>query len=154
MRASGRQQHARVEVRRGEARAELLERLRGVAGEDALDDTDLVKGVPNPDASSKPGFGLLVMRAREPEGQVFGFSPSVERAPRRLGRGALSLVERNGARLAVRFRSSPSLVLAGLDDVGQALARRSAFLETKVREGFRIETHTDSHAMNSGGRPA
>jgi hypothetical protein len=33
----------RVEVRRVKARAELLECLRGVAGEDVLDDTDLAR---------------------------------------------------------------------------------------------------------------
>ena len=34
-----------------------------------------------------------------------------------------------------------------IDPLGQRKNALSTFLETKVREGFRIETHTDTHAI-------
>jgi hypothetical protein len=34
-----------------------------------------------------------------------------------------------------------------IDPLGQRMNALDAFLETKVAEGFRIETHTDTHAI-------
>jgi hypothetical protein len=41
-----------------------------------------------------------------------------------------------------------------IDPSGQRKSELDAFLETKVREGCRIETHTDTHAIiiEGGGR--
>jgi hypothetical protein len=36
-----------------------------------------------------------------------------------------------------------------IDPLGQRKDALDAFLEPKVREGFRIETHTDTHAISS-----
>jgi hypothetical protein len=38
-----------------------------------------------------------------------------------------------------------------IDPLGQRKNALDAFLETKVGEGFRIETHTDTHAIIVGG---
>jgi hypothetical protein len=38
-----------------------------------------------------------------------------------------------------------------IDPHGQRKDALDAFLETKVGEGFRIETHTDTHAIIVGG---
>ena len=38
-----------------------------------------------------------------------------------------------------------------IDPSGQRNRALDAFLETKVREGWRIETHTDTHAIIIGG---
>jgi hypothetical protein len=38
-----------------------------------------------------------------------------------------------------------------IDPLGQRKNAPDAFLETKVAEGFRIETHTDTHAIIVGG---
>jgi hypothetical protein len=42
-------------------------------------------------------------------------------------------------------------VAGAIDPHGQRKDALDAFLETKVREGFRIETHTDTHAIIVGG---
>lgn len=39
-----------------------------------------------------------------------------------------------------------------VDPLGQRKRALAAFLETKVAEGFRIETHTDTHAIVVQGR--
>ena len=46
------------------------------------------------------------------------------------------------------------LVMAGeIDPFGQRKNALDAFLEAKVGEGFRVETHTDTHAIIvAGGR--
>ncbi len=38
-----------------------------------------------------------------------------------------------------------------IDPTGQRKKALDAFLETKVGEGFRIETHTDTHAIVAAG---
>jgi hypothetical protein len=45
-------------------------------------------------------------------------------------------------------------IAGAIDPSGQRKSRLDAFLETKVREGCRIETHTDTHAIiiEGGGR--
>ena len=52
---------------------------------------------------------------------------------------------------ASRFRGGPTRkerAMAGaIDPLGQRKNALDAFLETKVAEGFRIETHTDTHAI-------
>ena len=40
-----------------------------------------------------------------------------------------------------------------IDPHGQRKDALDAFLETKVREGFRVETHTDTHAIIAAGAP-
>jgi hypothetical protein len=40
-----------------------------------------------------------------------------------------------------------------IDPLGQRKNALDAFLETKVGEGFRIETHTDTHAIIVAGGP-
>lgn len=39
-----------------------------------------------------------------------------------------------------------------IDPSGHRKAALDAFLEAKVREGFRVETHTDTHAIVVAGR--
>jgi hypothetical protein len=50
--------------------------------------------------------------------------------------------------------SKEGAIAGAIDPSGQRKSKLDAFLETKVREGFRIETHTDTHAIiiESGGR--
>jgi hypothetical protein len=65
-----------------------------------------------------------------------------------LSRGAPGVVGRPA-------RPNPKETVAGaIDPSGQRKSGLDAFLETKVREGCRIETHTDTHAIivEGGGR--
>jgi hypothetical protein len=42
-------------------------------------------------------------------------------------------------------------VAGEIDPLGQRKNALDAFLETKLGEGFRVETHTDTHAIIVGG---
>jgi hypothetical protein len=41
----------------------------------------------------------------------------------------------------------PGVMAGGIDPTGERKDALDAFLETKLQEGFEIETHTDTHAI-------